>query len=38
MTYEGCLRQHVQKWGIFEDIAIYGILRSEAPAEAGRGR
>lgn len=30
MTYEGCLRQHVQKWGIFEDIAIYGILRSEA--------
>jgi ribosomal-protein-alanine N-acetyltransferase len=32
MTYEGCLRQHVQKWGIFEDIAIYGILRSEALA------
>jgi [ribosomal protein S5]-alanine N-acetyltransferase len=32
MTYEGCLRQHVQKWGVFEDIAIYGILRSEASA------
>ena len=32
MTYEGCLRQHVQKWGVFEDIAVYGILRSEASA------
>src|SRR5262245_13405706 len=29
MTYEGCLRQHVQKWGVFEDLAIYGILQSE---------
>jgi len=30
MTYEGCARQHVQKWGVFEDLAMYGILRSEA--------
>ena len=29
MTYEGCLRQHVQKWGVFEDLATYGILQSE---------
>jgi RimJ/RimL family protein N-acetyltransferase len=29
MRYEGCLRQHVQKWGVFEDMEIYGILRSE---------
>jgi len=29
MTYEGCQRQHVQKWGVFEDLATYGILRSE---------
>ena len=29
MTSEGCLRQHVYKWGVFEDLALYGILRSE---------
>jgi [ribosomal protein S5]-alanine N-acetyltransferase len=29
MTYEGCQRQHVQKWGVFEDLATYGILQSE---------
>jgi RimJ/RimL family protein N-acetyltransferase len=29
MRFEGCLRQHVIKWGQFEDIATYSILRSE---------
>lgn len=29
MQFEGCLRQHVIKWGQFEDIASYSILRSE---------
>jgi RimJ/RimL family protein N-acetyltransferase len=29
MTYEGCLRQHVQKWGVFHDSECYGILKSE---------
>ena len=29
MTYEGRLRQHVKKWGDFEDMEYYGILRSE---------
>ena len=29
MTYEGCLRQHVNKWEVFEDLALYGILKSE---------
>jgi RimJ/RimL family protein N-acetyltransferase len=29
MTYEGCLRQHVIKWGRFEDLAKYSILREE---------
>jgi ribosomal-protein-alanine N-acetyltransferase len=29
MKYEGCQRQQVKKWDKFEDIAIYGILRSE---------
>jgi ribosomal-protein-alanine N-acetyltransferase len=28
MSYEGCLKQHVKKWGVFEDQAFYGILRS----------
>jgi len=29
MVYEGYLRQHVKKWGKFEDVVFYGILRSE---------
>jgi RimJ/RimL family protein N-acetyltransferase len=29
MQYEGLLRQHVLKWGRFEDLALYGILRSD---------
>ena len=29
MKYEGCLRQHFKKWGKFEDLETYGILRSE---------
>ena len=29
MVYEGCLRQHVQKWDAYEDLVQYGILRDE---------
>lgn len=29
MRPEGCLRQHVLKWGRFIDLEMYGILRSE---------
>jgi [ribosomal protein S5]-alanine N-acetyltransferase len=29
MKYEGCRRRHVHKWGQFEDIEMYGILREE---------
>ena len=29
MKHEGCLRQHAKKWGKFEDMEAYGILRSE---------
>ncbi|MAF10998.1 GNAT family N-acetyltransferase [Candidatus Poribacteria bacterium] len=29
MTYEGCRRQHVKKWGVLEDLGLYGILRSD---------
>jgi RimJ/RimL family protein N-acetyltransferase len=32
MRYEGCLRQHICKWGVFEDAAVYGILQSEFDA------
>jgi RimJ/RimL family protein N-acetyltransferase len=37
MQYEGCLRQHVNKWGQLVDIILYGILRPEylAPHSAG---
>ena len=29
MTYEGCHRQHILKWGKFEDLEKYGILKSD---------
>jgi len=29
MCHEGCLRQHVNKWEVFEDLALYGLLKSE---------
>lgn len=29
MQYEGTQRQHVLKWGQFEDLKLYSILRSE---------
>ncbi|MCK6619092.1 MAG: GNAT family N-acetyltransferase [Calditrichaceae bacterium] len=29
MRHEGRLRQHTKKWEVYEDIEIYGILRSE---------
>ena len=47
MTLEGKLRQHVKKWGVLEDVFMYGILcseysesqasRPEGPVDAGRG-
>jgi len=27
MTQEGVLKQHAKKWGKFEDVALFGILR-----------
>jgi [ribosomal protein S5]-alanine N-acetyltransferase len=35
MTQEGVLRQHVRKWDVFEDVALYGILRTEHGARTG---
>ncbi|MFB2839709.1 GNAT family N-acetyltransferase [Floridanema evergladense] len=29
MRYEGCLRQHILKWGNFEYLVKYGILKNE---------
>jgi RimJ/RimL family protein N-acetyltransferase len=29
MRYEGRLRQHIAKWGEFEDMEIYGLLSEE---------
>ena len=34
MVYEGCLRQHVQRWGVFEDLKIYAILKSEYESQS----
>ena len=35
MTYEGTRRQHVLKWGRFEDLAGYGMLRTEFAERRG---
>ncbi len=32
MQSEGMLRQHVQKWGVYEDLGIYAILKSNHDA------
>lgn len=29
MKYEGVLRQHVKKWGEYEDLVHYGLLKDE---------
>jgi ribosomal-protein-alanine N-acetyltransferase len=29
MKHEGCLRQEIKKWGQFEDLEVYAILKSE---------
>jgi len=29
MTYEGTLKQDILKWGTYEDVDIYGILKSD---------
>jgi len=29
MQYEGTLRQHVKKWGVYYDLIHYGLLKSE---------
>jgi RimJ/RimL family protein N-acetyltransferase len=26
LVYEGCLRQHVKKWGVYEDVVVYGLV------------
>jgi RimJ/RimL family protein N-acetyltransferase len=29
MRHEGCARQHLKKWGAYEDLESYGILKGE---------
>jgi RimJ/RimL family protein N-acetyltransferase len=36
MTYEGCLRQHAKKWGQYDDLALYAILREEYEARESK--
>lgn len=37
MLYEGCLREHEKKWDKFEDILLYGMLKSDQLELCGRG-
>jgi RimJ/RimL family protein N-acetyltransferase len=37
MTYEGTLRQHAKRWERFEDLKVYGVLRSEWEKACGSG-
>ncbi len=32
MIHEGCLRRHSQRWGVYEDLDVYGILKDEYSA------
>ncbi len=32
MRYEGCMRQHVSKWGKFLDLEVYGVLAADFTA------
>lgn len=32
MRHEGKLRQHISRWGVFEDVECYGMLREEHDA------
>jgi RimJ/RimL family protein N-acetyltransferase len=34
MTHEGHLRKHILQWGEFEDIEVFGILKSEFIAKS----
>ena len=36
MQYEGTLRQHSKKWDQYEDMAVYGILKTEWRAVANK--
>jgi RimJ/RimL family protein N-acetyltransferase len=36
MRYEGLARQHVKKWGVFEDLKTYSILRADYEALSAR--
>lgn len=36
MRHEGTLRRHILKWGVLEDLELYGILEDELPPEGGR--
>jgi ribosomal-protein-alanine N-acetyltransferase len=38
MMHEGCRRKHVLKWGVFEDLEMYGILKSEFTSLKARRR
>lgn len=35
MRKEGLLRSHVKKWGVFEDVVVYGILNSDFQRDYG---
>jgi RimJ/RimL family protein N-acetyltransferase len=35
MQYEGCQRQRVKKWGVFEDVKMYAILKNEYGSRSG---
>ena len=28
MRHEGTLRQHIKKWGVFEDVEVYGLVKT----------
>jgi RimJ/RimL family protein N-acetyltransferase len=37
MVREGCLRKHALKWGLYEDLVLYGLLAEEYEPGAADG-
>lgn len=37
MRPEGRLQQHIRKWGVYEDVELYGLLAGQWRAEKGAG-
>lgn len=38
MTREGLCRKHVRKWGVFEDVVLYGMLAGDSRPDSAKSQ